>query len=611
MNLKHMSSVIRAALLKLRKRPTPESVADKAEVTPAPAADLAQDKTAAEPEDAKQVEASPAIASENAPSRPRSFKPSATLALTALLIVTGAGGAYWWRHQHNAGKQALSTSASADKRGEKNKKEKTRKLLYYRNPMGLPDTSPVPKKDSMGMDYVPVYEGEDDDATSGNQLRISTEKVQKLGVMTETVSKQDLARTIRAVGRVEVDERRVHVVTPRVNGWIVRLHANATGQAIKRGDALFQFYSPELNAAQNEYAVARKSLDAVKGAGRDTQSRMKTLIQASLVRLENLGVDEQDLAQLRKTGTVKRTFSMRAPVAGFVTEKKAVQGMRFGSGDTLYQITDLSSVWVVVDVPVQEIAQLKRGQSATVTFNAYAGKEFKAKVVYVYPTVNRSTQTAPVRLQLANKRGLLKPGMNADVDLSIGKGTVLAVPVSAVIDSGVRQIVLVEKGEGRFEPREVKLGERNDSNVAVLEGVSEGEKVVVSANFLLDAESNLRAAVSGFAKPGSAGADEPAGTAHHADGVIESVDPDTATLSITHEPVASLNWPAMTMEFKLRNAALMKTVSPGQKIAFDFIEQGPGEYVVTNLAAKDKSGPASKGKAGRKAAAGPRHKHSE
>jgi len=418
---------------------------------------------------------------------------AAVIALTT--AVTGmALGAGYWLGAKGPGRQATPAAHSVASR-EPVKKE--RKLLFYRNPMGLPDTSQAPKKDEMGMDYIPVYEGDEE---AGKQVTISTEKIQKLGVRTEAAAVRDLARTIRAVGRVEANERLTYTIAPKFEGWIERLHVNTTGQQVTRGQPLLEVYSPELVSAQKEYAIASQGREALRNASPEAQAGMKQLAEASLARMKNWDISEEQLQALSKNPEARHTLTYRSPVNGIVMEKKAVQGMRFTPGEVLYQIADLSSVWIVADVFEQDLALVKPGQSAKVKLNAYPGKEFGAKVTYVYPTLNAQTRTVPVRLELANPGGLLKPAMYADIELAApGKGKTLTVPTSAVIHGGTHQTVLVELAEGRFEPREVKLGMEGNDYVEVLEGLGEGEKVVVTANFLIDSESNLKAAFSGFA----------------------------------------------------------------------------------------------------------------
>ena len=386
-----------------------------------------------------------------------------------------------------------------------------RKLLYYRNPMGLADRSPTPKKDPMGMDYVPVYEDEDErkDPAAPEQIRIGAEKIQRLGVRVEPARMRQLGRSVRAAGRVEPDERRVFAISPKFEGYVERLHVNVTGQPVARGQPLFEVYSPELVSAQREYAIAMQGVQAMKEAVPEAQAGMRQLAESSLARLRNWDLSPAQVAALTKTGQPQRTITFPSPVSGVVTEKKALQGMRFMPGDLLYQVTDLSSVWVVADLAEQDIGLVQTGARAAVRITAYPNKVFDGRVTYVYPTLKAETRTVAVRVELANPGQLLKPAMYAQVDFSVGaRQPVLTVPDSAVIDTGTRRIVLVQVAEGRFEPREVELGGRGDVFVEVVAGVREGEKVVVAANFLIDAESNLRAAVGALG--GRAGRDGPA-----------------------------------------------------------------------------------------------------
>ena len=516
-----------------------------------------------------------------------------------LSIALAAGGGYWLGQRPAASHDAAATQVAASPAGGA---KKERKLLYYRNPMGLPDTSPTPKKDPMGMDYIPVYEGEaDDEPAAANSIRISTEKVQKLGVRTEAAELRVLDKQVRAAGRVEIDERRSFAISPKFEGYVERLHVNVTGQPVAKGQPLFEVYSPELVSAQREYAIAAQGVDALKDAGGEAQSGMKQLAESSLLRLRNWDISEEQIRALAKSGTSKRTLTFRSPVSGVVTEKKALQGMRFMPGDTLYQVADLSSVWVVADVFEQDIAQVRTGAVAKVRINAYPDKVFEGRVTYVYPTLNPETRTVPVRVELANPGQLLKPAMFAQVEVPVGgKGQVVTVPTSAVIDSGTRQIVLIAHGEGRFEPRDVKLGGRSESHIEVMDGVKAGEKVVVAANFLIDAESNLKAAVGGFGHSGHGGApksgkdDEkpaaaPQAAGHRAEGTVDSVDAKDGTVSLNHGPVASLKWPAMTMEFKVANPSLLQALKPGVKVDVEFVERQPGEWVITSAAPAGKA----------------------
>ncbi len=407
--------------------------------------------------------------------------------LLTTLAITGVSG--YWLGKHNGDVNAPPSATP------------TRQILYYRNPMGLPDTSPTPKKDAMGMDYLPVFADEAKGApAAAGEVLISAERIQKLGARSEVVERRSVdqvQRVLRIVGRVERDERRTFSIAPRFDGWIERLHVNVTGQTVQRGQPLFEAYSPELISTQREYAIAMEGIERLHTADPEARAAMRQLADASLTRLNNWQINENNSVTPRQKNAHTLTFS--SPVTGVVLEKQAVQGMRFSAGDALYQIADLSTVWVIADIPEQDLARVKVGQSARVQIDAYPERQFTAKVAYVYPTLNAATRTVPVRLEMPNPDGLLKPAMYASVELSANAtGKALAVPRSAVIDSGARQIVLIDLGGGRFAPRTVKLGRRGEQYSEVLDGLQAGERVVVSANFLIDAESNLQAALSSF-----------------------------------------------------------------------------------------------------------------
>ncbi len=370
------------------------------------------------------------------------------------------------------------------------------KVLYYRNPMGLADTSPVPKKDSMGMDYVPVHEGDAD----GGTLKLGLDKVQKLGVRTETARLGTLSRSIRAVGTVVVDERNLHVVAPKFEGYIERLNVNQTGQPVTRGQTLMEVYSPDLVLAQNEYLLALQGAKALENASPEARESTRALAEGALSRLRNWDISAAQIERLRQGGPPSRTLALASPASGVVLEKRAVQGMRFMPGEALYQIADLSTVWVNAEVFEQDLAMVTVGQAATVTFNALPGMSFTGKVTFLYPTVTEQTRTAKLRIELPNPQRHLRPALYGTVELAapVAGRPVVLVPDSAVLDSGTRQAVLVERGEGLYEPREITVGARAGGLIEVRQGLAEGEKVVVRANFLIDAESNLRAALQGF-----------------------------------------------------------------------------------------------------------------
>ena len=370
-------------------------------------------------------------------------------------------------------------------------------VLYYRNAMGLPDTSPVPKKDAMGMDYVPVYAGEE---TQAGQVRISADKLQKLGVRTEMAALRPLARTLRIVGTVQVDEQRESTVSAKFEGWITRLIVNTTGARVARGQPLLEVYSPDLVGAQQDYRVAVEAFDALKAADADARASAQALVRSSIERLKNWDIADADLAALRHGAAPRRSLILRAQRDGVVIEKTARAGMRFMPGEPLYQIADLSSVWLIGSVYEQDLALVHVGQRATASTVAYPGRSFAGTVTFVSPVLQADTRTAQIRIELANRDGLLKPGMYGYVDLAAGVPEPrLAVPDSAILDTGTRRMVIVDRGNGAFEPREVGVGAHGDGYTEVIEGLSEHDLVVVDGNFLIDAESNLKSAVGSLA----------------------------------------------------------------------------------------------------------------
>ncbi len=472
---------------------------------------------------------------------------------------------------------ASSEPAAAAKPGE-------RKVLFYRNPMGLPDTSPVPKKDPMGMDYIAVYDGEDQGASG--TVKVSADRIQTLGVRTEPVSKRSLGRVVRAVGTIEINERGQHTVAPKFEGWIEKLHVNTTGQAVTRGQPLAEVYSPELVSAQREYLITYNATKTLSGAGSEAQAGVQQLAIASLERLRNWDISEQQLARLREGGEVRRTLTLTAPASGVIIKDPPVAGMRFMPGEALFRIADLSRVWLIGDVFEQDLSLIRVGTRGTITVGAYSDQTFPGEVTFIYPTLNAETRTARVRIELANPQGQLKPGMYGTVQIEAGpKREVLTVPDSAVIDSGTRQVVLVALGEGKFEPRDVKLGGRGEGFVEVLSGVKDGESVVTRANFLIDSESNLKAALSGFsadknASPGAAGG---ASTAASGEGAVIEVDFAGNKVTLDHDPIPALKWSRMEMEFSVAPGVLPKNIKPGDRVKFDMKSGKPGEFVIMKI----------------------------
>jgi len=387
---------------------------------------------------------------------------------------------------------------------------------------------------------------------------------------------------VRAVGNIEINERGQHTVSPKFEGWIEKLHVNTTGQAVARGQPLAEVYSPELVSAQREYLIAYNAGKGMSAAGSEARTGVQDLAVAALERLRNWDISEQQLQRLRETGEPRRTLTLTAPASGIIVKDPPIAGMRFMPGEPLFRIADLSRVWLIADVFEQDLALVRVGTRGTITVDAYSDKAFPGEVTFIYPTLNPDTRTARVRIELANPQGQLKPGMYGTVQIDAGpKRAVLTVPDSAVIDSGTRQTVLVALGEGRFEPREVKLGARGEGFVEVLSGLKDGETVVTRANFLIDSESNLKAALSGFTAEKNANAG--GGISASGEGAVVEIDVAGNKITLDHDPIPALKWNRMEMEFSVAPGALPKTVKPGDRVKFDVAAGKPGEYVITKI----------------------------
>ncbi|MBB5014970.1 efflux RND transporter periplasmic adaptor subunit [Rehaibacterium terrae] len=397
-------------------------------------------------------------------------------------------------------------SAPAHAPAEAARVEGERRVLYYRNPMGLPDTSPVPKKDPMGMDYIPVHEGEEDDAAQGG-IAISPERIQTLGVRTESAVLAPWQRSVRAVGRFEAAEPGLATVTTKFEGWIERLHVNAVGQRVRAGEPLMAVYSPELVSAQREYLVALDARRRLAEADPDARHGAEALLDAARQRLRNWDIPAAAIARLERTGEVRRTLVLPAPVDGVVLQRMATLGMRTMPGERLFELADLSELWLMIDVFEQDLDAAVPGAGVAIEVAAEPGQPRDGRIDFVYPVLDEDTRTTRVRVRVDNADGRLRPGMFATATLQAGDDApTLSVPDSAVLDTGLRQLVIVARGSGRFEPREVRAGRRAEGRIEILDGLAHDERVVTRANFLIDAESNLRAAVTGLA-PGHAAGD--------------------------------------------------------------------------------------------------------
>jgi len=432
-------------------------------------------------------------------------------------------------------------------------KKKAREVAYWTDPMIPGFKSPTPGKSPMGMEMIPVYadsqmvETPGEHAAHGQENEVdyytctmhpsikspepgkcpicsmdltpvmkkpqaSTEKVdlsfsvspvkqQLIGVKFSTAEVVELHQTIRAVGRVDYDERKVAVVNLKISGWIKDLLVDYTGQLVRKSQPLFTIYSPELVSTQEEYLQARRAVQSTAIAATTTDYRQSAstvyinpqeVLNTTRQRLLLWDITEEQIVELEKRGKPETYLTIHSPIAGNVINKMALKGMHVEPGMELYKIADLSAVWVYADVYEYELPYVKVGQEAAITLSYFPGEAFTGKITYIFPYLNMNTRTARVRIELPNRDGRFKPEMYADVEIQVDLGKKLAIPESAVLNTGVRQIVFVDKGNGLFEVRFVKLGSRAEGLYEIKEGLAEGERVVSYANFLIDAESKVQ-----------------------------------------------------------------------------------------------------------------------
>jgi Cu(I)/Ag(I) efflux system membrane fusion protein len=321
-----------------------------------------------------------------------------------------------------------------------------------------------------------------------------------IGVRTLKVAARPLSRTIRTVGRIEYDEKTLATVNTKVEGWIEKLFVNYTGKYVEKGEPLAAIYSPELFATQKELLNLLRWTKSLKGRASPELDSMlaadaAAILDAARERLRLWDITDEEINKIEETGIPIRTLTIYSPVTGYVVQKTALQGMRVMPGEKLFDVADLSTLWVIADVYEYELPLVTLGQAAKIRLSYFPGKEFSSRIDYIYPTLSPDTRTAKVRFTIPNPSGHFKPQMFTDVELKISLGKRLAVPEDAVIDTGERQIVYVHRGEGYFEPREVSLGLKADVLVEVIRGLKAGEEVASSASFLIDSEAKLKGVV--------------------------------------------------------------------------------------------------------------------
>jgi RND family efflux transporter MFP subunit len=366
--------------------------------------------------------------------------------------------------------------------------ETERTIAYWRAPMNPTEIYDNPGKSAMGMDLVPVYE---DELVGGVEVSVDPVTQQNMGIRTALVKKEPLAFTIRTYGHITPDETRTTQISTKTNGWIEKLYIDFTGKFVVKGEPLYEIYSPELLAAQEEYLVAYQNMQRL--TGRDNQG----LLASARRRLENFDIATGEIDLIEKSGRVKKTLRVRSPFSGFVIQRKAEEGGYVKVGTMLFRIADLSRIWVEAHIYEYEFSWVAEGQEAEMTLPYQPGKVFSGRVAYVYPYLQPKTRDVVIRLEFENPDLALKPDMYVDVRIKSSSGREgLVIPSEAVIRSGERNVVFVTRKENKFTPRDVTLGLQVDGgNVQILTGLAAGETVVTSGQFLLDSESKLKEAV--------------------------------------------------------------------------------------------------------------------
>ncbi len=360
----------------------------------------------------------------------------------------------------------------------------------------------VEKTDDMDMKDLTMEsiqkEGKMQEVGTGT-VQISPERQQLIGVKFGTVEMRSFEKLIRTVGRIDYDEKRIVTVSPKIGGWIEDLYVDFTGKLVQKGEPLLTIYSPELVSTQEDYLLAlRAKKELSKSPFPEVAGSGNSLVDSAKRRLKLWDISDDQIKALEERGQVKKTLTLHSPFSGFVLEKMAFKGMNITPGMALFKLADLSVVWLIADIYEYELPLIRLGQRATIQFPYYPEESFIGRAIYINPYLDANTRTAKVRFEFTNPHGKLKPEMFANVEMKIHLGQKLAVAEGAVIDTGLRQIVILDKGDGYFEPREIKVGAKVENYYEVVKGLKAGERVVTSANFLIDSESKFKDAVGGM-----------------------------------------------------------------------------------------------------------------
>jgi membrane fusion protein, copper/silver efflux system len=370
-----------------------------------------------------------------------------------------------------------------------------RKIKYWQAPMNPSEIYDKPGKSAMGMDLIPVY---DDQVSSGSAVQIDPVTVQNMGVRTANVEKTDFSRSIRTIGKVDYNEENIYIVSSKIPGWIEKLYVDYTGKPVRKGQPLLEIYSPDLVTTQQEYLLALKNKQLIgESQFASIRDGAESLLNSTRQRLLYWDIPQSAITDLEKSGKVSKTLKLESPASGVVIQKNAIEGGHIKEGTSLFQIVDLSTIWVYVSIYDNELPWIEVGQKATMELSYAPEKVLEGKVTYIYPYLDEKARDVKVRLEFPNPDLKLKPGMYSNVWIETPAiKDAIVVPVEAVIRSGQRNLVFVTRGEGRFEPREVRIGEESDDGrIRIISGLFENEEVVISAQFLIDSESRLQEAI--------------------------------------------------------------------------------------------------------------------
>ncbi|NOZ37292.1 MAG: efflux RND transporter periplasmic adaptor subunit [Gammaproteobacteria bacterium] len=452
--------------------------------------------------------------------------------VAAITLALGLGGGYWLAGMQKGEGMSMATKG-ADEGGRKvlfyrnpmnpevtspvpakdnmgmdyipvyaeKKKPKEKKILFYRNPMNPEVTSPVPAKDNMGMDYIPIYAKDDsgsDKEEPVGTVRIDPAMVQDIGVRTALAKRSTLSHDIHAVGRVTYDEERLSRLHPKTAGWIDKLFVDKTGEFVKKDTILLGLYSPQLVSSQQEYLLALNNRKNLEGSSfKDIRDGADELVRSSLERLQLLDVPAHQIRELEETHKIKKSLHIHSPFDGIVMKIGIRDGQYVTSATELYMLADLSKIWVYVDIYENELPWTRLGDTADMTVKAIPGKVFTGKVTFIYPYLENKTRTNRIRLEFDNQDLKLKPEMFANVTLKTSRQVnAIVVPSEAIVRSGISDQVFVVRAPGKFEPRKVILGVSSEGLTQILSGVKAGEEVVTSSQFLIDSESKLSEATA-------------------------------------------------------------------------------------------------------------------